>query len=294
MKTNAPTTGTCARFWRVRSVAPLLMASLLALALAGCPPDPGPGNPQAEYDLGFADGFAEDEEYWMGYDDSWDTRDGGTIFYTGDEIPFVDGLNYEAGYWDGVWFAYHDGYFVAYDYAFTIGFSEGYDVGFQANWVAVLSADEHVEWLDGGFSDGYNDGFSEGIVMGAFDFREGFPYDWFDAMWWYREGNDVFLPEVGFGTGEIILFEYGTNPFDLLKSTETNARLERSDRPVPSIRQDSAAQAKQANGVSYRSLAPSVQQQLQVQPQQALRDDHPLGLDSTWLQRVQQYLNSLN
>ncbi|HPU98492.1 MAG TPA: hypothetical protein PLO53_11135, partial [Candidatus Hydrogenedentes bacterium] len=144
----------------------------MAATLTGCPYgyvplDPGTGDDtdgqaQYEYDLGFNDGFMRDDYYWKGYDDSFYTRDGGQIYYQGGTLPYVESPPYEAGFWDGVWYAYNDGYFVSYDDAFTIGFSEGYDVGYGPGWKEFLLLDQHVEYLDGGFSDGYNDGFSEG------------------------------------------------------------------------------------------------------------------------------------
>ncbi|MCF6285266.1 MAG: hypothetical protein L3K26_08755, partial [Candidatus Hydrogenedentes bacterium] len=115
-----------------------------ALLLAGCPtitgiPGTGSGDlGQIEYDAGFVVGFAEDGEYWQGFNDSYDTVDGGDIYYTGSQILQVEDPAYDAGYYDGVWYAYNDGYFVAYDYAFAIGFSEGYDIAFNGNWANFL------------------------------------------------------------------------------------------------------------------------------------------------------------
>ena len=117
---------------------------IAAAQLTGCPID------DAEYDLGFVAGFAQDDEYWMGFDDSMDTVGFGPIYYQGSTIPIVEDPPYDAGYWDGVWYAYNDGYFVAYDYAFTIGFSEGYDLAFYPDWEDFLAGDEHVEYDDGG------------------------------------------------------------------------------------------------------------------------------------------------
>lgn len=64
----------------------MIAASLpLGLLLAGCPTG-GTIDPKIEYDAGFVVGFAEDGEYWQGFDDSYDTVDGGEIYYTGDLI----------------------------------------------------------------------------------------------------------------------------------------------------------------------------------------------------------------
>ena len=216
-----------------------MSAMLLAatLGLSGCPPyvtDPDTEyvtDPDTEYDVGFADGFALDAKYWEGYDDSMNTVDAGpiySIYYSGGSIPYVenppyDGTHYEAGYWDGVWYAYNDGYFVAYDYAFTIGFSEGYDMAFQPGWRTFLANDVHTEYDDGGFSDGYNDGFSEGRVFGAWDYDAGWPFDWLDAMMDYRAGTDLVIGDVGTGEyGPVYLYEYGTDPHDFLKSARSD------------------------------------------------------------------------
>lgn len=280
----------------------LFTAAGISTLLVGCPPSGGGGGEgQAQYDLGFVAGYAEDGEYWQGYDDSWDTRDGGTIYYSGSEIPYYDELSYDAGYWDGVWYAYNDGYFVAYDYAFTIGFSEGYDLAYYPDYLDFLASDQHVEWLDGGFTDGYNDGFSEGRILGAADYRDGVAYDWFDAMWWYRDGNDAYIAELDLGTGElgpVVLYEYGTDPYDYLKSAEETQARTRSGHPELSIRNngtDERAAAKQTAepDISYRSLTSEAQSALNVRPATSPRSTTPLEVEGTWLQRVQQYRNSV-
>ena len=66
----------------------------VGLLLAGCPQGGGVVDPKLEYNAGFAVGFAEDGEYWQGFDDSYDTVDGGEIYYTGDLIPQLDDLSY--------------------------------------------------------------------------------------------------------------------------------------------------------------------------------------------------------
>jgi hypothetical protein len=284
----------------------VLMAAALpaaALLLAGCPYPDGGTTPQMEYDAGFVVGFAQDDEYWQGFEDSYDTVDGGEIFYSGDLIPVLDEISYDAGYYDGTWYAYNDGYFVAYDYAFAIGFSEGYDVAFNSNWRAFLIADEHVEWLDGGFSDGYNDGFSEGRILGASDYIDGLAYDWLDALLWYQdvdaEGNpnDVYFEDLDLGTGEfgpVVLYEYGTNPHDLVKAI----RAPRKGREfTPAIRgAGSKALAKQAElpELSYRALTTEVQQELNVNPATSPRSDYVLTLESSWLDRVNAYNAAYN
>lgn len=275
--------------------------AVLGLGLAGCPLPPGTGA-QVEYDAGFLDGFAEDGEYWMGFWDSYDTVDRDEIYYTGDQIPFLDEVSYDAGYWDGVWYAYHDGYFVDYDYAFTIGFSEGYDLAFRSNWRSILSNDFHLELFVGGWYDGYEDGFSEGRVFGATDYELGLPFDWLDAMLDYRSGTDLFVEptpgdRINTGSlGPVVLYEYGTNPFDLVnKSEETTAKLRKSDRPVPSIRVSGAKDGAKAEvpPISYRNLIPEVRTQLDRNPAVSSRvEGESLSLNSSWLDRVNAYNNA--
>lgn len=242
----------------------LLFAAIpLGLLLSGCPQGPGGGGggDKFEYDAGFNDGFAEDSEYWQGFDDSYDTVDGGEIFYSGDLIPVLDDNSYDAGYYDGLWYAYNDGYFVAYDYAFTIGFSEGYDVAFGPDWEAFLVNDVHVEWLDGGFSDGYNDGFSEGRILGASDWLDGLSFDWLDALVWYQGTdefgnlNDIYFEDLDVGTGEfgpVVLYLYGTNPHELVKGTLTR-NLRKGRDLNPSIRGKSLTKQDDLPELSYRT-----------------------------------------
>lgn len=286
----------------------LLVLAVLptAVFLAGCPypggwiPDPDPDpDPQLEYDAGFVVGFAQDSEYWQGFDDSYDTVDGGEIYYSGDLIPVLDEISYDAGYYDGLWYAYNDGYFVAYDYAFAIGFSEGYDVAFGPGWEDFLLDDVHVEWLDGGFSDGYNDGFSEGRILGASDYLDGFAFDWLDALLWYQDvdengnPNDVYFEDLDLGTGEfgpVVLYEYGQNPHDLVSKTVTAPRKSRDF--TPSIRKTgpkSTTKQTELPELSYRPLTTEVQTELDVNPVNSPRGGQALSLESTWLERVNAY-----
>lgn len=262
--------------------------------LAGCPPTyippVGEPDPQDEYDEGFDVGFAQDSEYWQGFYDSYDTVDGGPIYYSGSSIPYVEEPPYDAGYYDGLWYAYNDGYFVDYDYAFTIGFSEGYDLAYSADWPALFASDAHVEWLDGGWSDGYNDGFSEGRVFGAWDYENFWEYNWLDALLDYRDGTDLQIGGVGTGTlGPVLLYEYGTDPADFVKSTD-KARKPRAGA-TPSIRRN-AAQKAEAPALSYRALPNDVRGNLNVSPEVSPRAKAPLGLNSTWLERIDAYLGS--
>ena len=289
------------------SIAPAMLAAGALLLLSGCPAtttqdrgqQTGTGSnwKQADYDQGFADGFLVDDEYWRGFDESYDTRDAGPILYSGGDIPYLTTPAYDAGYWDGVWYAYNDGYFVEYDYAFTIGFSEGYDLGFRSDWVGFLSSDQHVEYYDGGFSDGYNDGFSEGRVLGAYDYSNGLAYDWLDAMAYYREGNDVYLDEVSLGTGSggpVELYTYGTDPNDLVNKAAGTPAAATFDHGR-AIRRNAGDAAKSAAkttipDISYRTLPDSERTRFNVAPATSPRSGTALGITTTWAQRIDAYL----
>jgi hypothetical protein len=292
---------------RFTALIPLLTLAVgTLLFVSGCPPDTPPtqdrgtqtgtgGNwKQTDYDLGFGDGFLVDEEYWRGFDESYDTVDAGPILYSGSEIPYLTEPAYDAGYWDGVWYAYNDGYFVAYDYAFTIGFSEGYDLGFRADWIDFLLNDEHLEYLDGGFTDGYNDGFSEGRVLGAYDYSAGLAYDWLDAMMYYREGNDVYLDEVSLGTGldgPVELYEWGTDPNDLVKGLALKPGAAPSGgRAIRRSIGDTAKAAKVTiPDISYRSLPDNERARFNVAPATSPRSAAALNINTTWAARIDAY-----
>ncbi len=262
----------------------------ITILLAGCPYYFDDYN-DPEYEQGFNDGFAQDDYYWAGFYDSYDTRDGGEIYYQGDQIPQVASPAYDAGYYDGLWYAYNDGYFVEYDYAFTIGFSEGYDCGYQVDWATFLAVDQHVEWLDGGFTDGYNDGFSEGRVFGAYDYEYQIPYDWLDAMMDYRSGTDLEMGGVATGNyGPVILYEWGTDPKTLMKSNRTNVKSNRSIRHQTST--NSITKFSEPN-ISYRPLIPDAESKYQVIPTTSTRySSRPLTLKTSWLERINEYLST--
>ncbi|MFP4501417.1 MAG: hypothetical protein ACLFTT_10500 [Candidatus Hydrogenedentota bacterium] len=282
-----------------RTLATAAATLLAAVALTGCPYFlPGiPVNP--EYDAGFAVGFAEDGWYWDGYYDGFDTESDDPIYYDTSDIPYIDEDTYDAGYWDGVWYAYNDGYFVDYDYAFTIGFSEGYDVAFASDWPLFLAEDRHIEYANGGWGDGYEDGFSEGRILGAYDYAEELPFDWFDAMRWYRESpeNNVSVVdddgyEIGTGPyGPVELYEYGVDPLDA-----KSARVTRKtpDRPAPAVRGAASTAKVEVPDISFRPLSSEAAADLDVQPDSALRSDRPLTLESTWLERVEAYRSYVN
>lgn len=276
----------------IKKFARLAGVAMLPLALAGCPT--GVLDPQAEYDLGFVAGFAVDEEYWQGFDDSYDTVDAGPIYYSGSEIPFYEDPPYDAGYWDGVWYAYNDGYFVAYDYAFTIGFSEGYDIGHQPAYASFLEGDEHLEYLDGGFTDGYNDGFSEGRVFGAYDYANGIAFDWLDAMLDYRAGLDLTVAGVSTGnSGPVYLYEYGVDPADIIEG-KADAPASTRGSKAGIRRLDNAEKSKQEDeGISYRPLTSAVRADFSVRPSNSPRSNAVLRLESNWLARVEAYLAAL-
>ena len=267
--------------------------------LTGCPylpENPWDNTGDSEYDVGLDDGFLEDDWYWTGFDDGYDTIDGGPIYYQGADIPYYEDDSYDAGYWDGVWYAYNDGYFVDYDYAFTIGFSEGYDLAYAYDWPEFIASDEHVEWLDGGFSDGYNDGFSEGRIFGAYDYETELAYDWLDAMLDYRDGTDLIVEDanqVEVGTGEygpVYLYEYGTDPNDLVKAV--NRLRAKAGRPVPSIRTMGTSKSE-APALTYRALPSDVQSELNVKPLSSPRGTRGLRLETSWLERISAYRAAL-
>ncbi len=261
---------------------------VLALLLSGCPIIDN-----EEYSRGFNAGFARDDYYWAGFFDSLDTVDGGPIYYRGDQIPQVESPAYDAGFYDGLWFAYNDGYFVEYDYAFTIGFSEGYDCAYQSDWQTFLANDKHIEWLDGGFSDGYNDGFSEGRIFGAYDYYNGLPFDWLDAMLDYRSGTDLVMGGISTGNnGPVILYEWGTDPKTLVKSKKDISGVGRSIRF--NIYNNSSNAKFSPPDISYRTLTPEAQKEYQVKPATSPRYSvKPLTLTTTWLERINQYRSAI-
>ena len=289
------------------SISLLALAASGLLFLSGCPATPtvqdrgtqtGNGGDwkQADYDRGFSDGFLVDDEYWRGFDESYGTVDAGPILNSGGDIPYLTSPAYDAGYWDGVWYAYNDGYFVEYDYAFTIGFSEGYDLAFWPDWADFLANDEHVEYYDGGFTDGYNDGFSEGRVLGAYDYKTGLDYDWLDAMTYYREGNDVYLDEVGLGTGAdgpVVLYTYGTDPNDLVGKAAGKPENTAVISEGRSIRRNGAGTAKAAKtiipDISYRALPDNERAHFNTAPATSPRSSAALSLTTTWAQRIDAY-----
>lgn len=275
-----------------------------ALLLTGCPgmdysfqfdtdgitPDTSPTNNGVTvfYSIGFEDGFAVDDWYWEGYYDSYDTVDFGPILYEGSDIPYIEEPTYEAGYWDGIWWAYNDGYFTSYRYAFIIGFSEGYDNAYWSDYLAFLASDTHTEYLDGGGSDGYNDGFSEGRVFGAYDYEARLPFDWMDALQDYESGTDLYFEEVDVGTGAdgpVYIYEYGTDPRDLMKG---------APKTGPKVGADNAEDVTR-HGVTpetnsyFRPLNPTTEQELNITPTTAPRSDRKLRLESTWLERIETY-----
>ena len=282
-----------------------LLVSIVLAGLSGCPVSPS----TADYDTGFVAGFMLDDEYWQGYADSYDTVPDGPILYTGSEIPVIEDASYDAGYWDGVWYAYNDGYFVCYDYAFTVGFSEGYDLAFRGDWFDFIAADAHPEYLDGSFADGYNDGYTEGTIFGATDYRLGLPFDWLDAMWDYRDGTDLFIEELGTGTGTsgpVYLYEYGVDPVEYLAKSSAapgasqirhpRSRATASPRAlyaVPKSFEKEDETAYNPDEISYRELTEKVRTDLNVAPTNSTRSEgRELTLTDTWLDRVTTYRQS--
>lgn len=280
------------RVWIQTRVAAVPLAALLAALLAaGCPPPPdGGGDPQTEYDRGFMDGFEDDELYWTGYFDSWDTLGAGDN-YQGDDIDIVDDPPYDSGYYDGQWYAYNDGYFVAYKYAFVIGWSEGYDTAYDDYYLDFLDEDEHVEYGNGGFADGYHDGFSEGRVFGAYDYEANIDFDWLGALLDYEDGLDLYFEEVDVGTGSygpVDLYVHGTDPSDPGKAR----RKAVEGYSVPTLRKALADKVINIDELElYRPLIDEAEDELDVSPVTSLRSDIELIQTDTWLDRVLDYLD---
>lgn len=251
-----------------------------ALALTGCPVPP------SQYDLGFDAGFAQDDWYWEGYFDGYDMVDFEPILYEGSDIPELTDGSYDAGYYDGIWWAYNDGYFVDYRYAFIIGWSEGYDNAYYPDYLDFLAADNHTEYGHGGWIDGYNDGFSEGRIFGAADYEAGIAFDWDGALLDYEDGLDLYFEEIDLGTGvygPVFLYEYGTDP-----ALKRAAALRPGRADVPAIRRNGGT--KQATGDLFRPLTTEAQQTLNVLPDLSLRSDRALRLESSWLDRINTYV----
>lgn len=245
------------------------------------------------YNRGFNEGFAQDDWYWQGFDDSYATVYGSPIYYQGSEIQYVETPEYDRGYWDGVWYAYNDGYFVCYDYAFTVGFSEGYDTAFYEGYLQFLANDHHVEYGNGGWDDGYNDGFSEGRVFGANDYEQGLEFDWLDALLDYRSGTDLYFEEIDLGTGvygPVILYEYGTDP--AAEKSPAPARPPR-DMPTPAIRTALPLKGNIPPPLSYRTLPATVEENFDKLPLNTDRSAIPLNLTTTWLERINAYRSAV-
>lgn len=263
---------------------------LLAFAcVVGCPSTP---EYPTTYEEGFEAGFAKDSWYWDGYYDGYDTLSNSPIYYDASGIPYVTSPPYDAGYYDGVWYAYNDGYFVDYTYAFILGFSEGYDNAYWPDYLEFLDTDQHTELGNGGWTDGYNDGFTEGRVFGANDYEQGLPLDWMDALLDYQSGTDLYFYEVGVGTGAYgpaVLYEYGVDPNEAKSAVNTRpTRFTRSVRSVPSIKE-----VDLSSRVMFRTLTAEAQSDLQVTPEKSKRDGSvKLRLTTSWLTRINTYIDS--
>jgi hypothetical protein len=277
---------------RIRPIArPLAAAVIAALLAVGCPPG-GPSG-STDYDAGFLAGFAADERYWDGYFDGWDTIDDLDVFYDTSDIPFIDNLSFDAGFWDGVWYAYNDGYFVDYTYAFVIGFSEGYDNAFWSDYLTFLENDFHIEYDNGGWGDGYEDGYTEGRVFGANDFEQGLPFDWLGALLDYQSGTDLYFAEIDVGTGvngPAILYEYGVDPLAKSTSAVNRDKGQVAKRTIrnPAYRE----KADLSSQPFFRPFNSEAADLLDFAPLTSLRDPTELRLETTWLERVDDYVQA--
>jgi len=260
------------------------------------PPGGGSGgDAQQQYDSGFAAGFARDDWYWDGYFDGYYTIAPRPIYYDDSGIPYLESPPYDAGYWDGVWYAYNDGYFVDYHYAFIIGFSEGYDNAYWPDYLAFLARDRHTEFYHGGWIDGYNDGYSEGRVFGANDYEQGIPFDWLGALLDYEDGVDLYFEEVDVGTGAwgpVVLYEYGTNPNSKNRSKHADGALGAITVRCKATR---GRHAKSLLGDLYRPLREDARNELSVTPSESIRSNtHILRINASWYDRIRAYHDSAN
>lgn len=277
-----------ARISVVQGLAALGLAVSVSV-LAGC--SGGGGSSLTPFERGFNDGFADDGLYFTGYDDSWFTIGFAPILYQGGDIPFIDDFTYDAGYFDGQFYAYNDGYFIAYWNAFIIGFSEGYDNAFAPDYLDFLAFDQHTEYLTGGFSDGYDDGFTEGRVFGAFDYEAFLPFDWLDALSDWESGTDLYFEEVDVGTGAFgpaILYVWGTDPNFLRSGAGANSGRVAVDK-TKALRGESGGEDRD---VDSRPLEATQQNQLDVSPDESSRTGRALTLTDTWLDRINSYQSS--
>jgi len=272
---------------RITYLKTIALMGVIIVGAAGCPEGDS-------YDLGFDIGFARDDYYWMGYDDSYDTLEYDPVYYQGGDIPNVTTPEYDRGYYDGLWYAYNDGYFVCYDYAFTIGFSEGYDAAFYPDYLEFLATDEHIENDNGGWGDGYNDGFSEGRVFGAWDYANDWDFDWFNAMADYRSGTDLEIGGVSTGAdGPVILYEYGWDPLSGTKAATVRAARMTRTPSIRSLSLEAGAKADDLPPISYRSFPQAEQDALNVRPTTTARGSRTLTLTTTWLERINAYRTSI-
>jgi hypothetical protein len=265
---------------------PVVALALLAILAVGCPPG-GPSG-STEYDVGFAAGFATDGRYWDGYFDGWDTTADVPIYYDTTDIPFIEDLTFDAGFWDGVWYAYNDGYFVDYTYGFVLGFSEGYDNAYWDDFLDFLASDVHFEYLNGGWGDGYEDGYTEGRIFGANDFEQGLPLDWLDALLDYQSGTDLYFSEVDIGTGiygPAIPYEYGVDPL-----AKAMAKRNKGQVGPRSIRKQAGEKADLSSQPFFRPVNAEAAELLDVLNATSLRDSIELRLTTTWLERVNAYI----
>jgi len=160
--------------------------------------------------------------------------------------------------------------------------------------------------MDGSFEDGYNDGFTEGTIFGATDYRMGLPLDWLDAMWDYRDGTDLYIEELGTGTGSsgpVFLYEYGVDPRDYIVKAATvrgqspirhrvtnNRTSPRAQYAAAPLVEKTEETAYNPDEISYRELTEKVRQELSIAPTASDRaEGREISLTDTWLDRVNVY-----
>jgi len=124
-------------------------------------------------------------------------------------------------------------------------------------------------------------------------------------------GTDLYLEEVGFGTGEygnVFLYEYGVDPATYFEKSETNSvrkafgavRIPRNADAAkaivsPRVSVEKAMQTLKQDGsdehsVSYRALSTAASNELNVRPQSSPRlQGYTLTLPDSWLERIERY-----
>ena len=106
-----------------------------------------------------------------------------------------------------------------------------------------------------------------------------------------HEPEQVF-EEVDVGTGvygPVYLYEYGTDPHTLKANTVRGDRLLGPER---TMRSGLTKEVDMEGRELYRALSTDARQRYEVTPENSVRNDRELRLETTWLQRIQSYLSA--